>query len=621
MTKEIKNRLVRIIVSLAGLIFGIVSEIFKLNIKGIEISFFVLIVIYFVAGYDVILKTASNIKNGIIIDENFLMTLATVGALCIGEYSEAVGVMVFYQVGEVFSDIAVRRSRKSIKSLLDLRPEHANVLRGGKEISCAPEEVKAGEIIIVRPGERVPLDGIITEGGAALDISAVLGESIPDEAIIGDEVIAGSVVKNGAVNIKVTKEFADSTVAKIISLSDAAARNKSKQESFVTRFARVYTPIVMILAAAIAFIPTVLGFPFEEWFYRGLTFLVVSCPCALVVSVPLSFFCAMGGASKCGILAKGGNAFEALSKTDTVCFDKTGTLTDGKFAVLDVVSEKSESGELLNLAAAIERDSTHPIARSITAAGNPEGYEISNHKNFAGNGVSTDIGGITHYAGTARWLESLGVQNVAKCDGVHIAAEKEYLGYIVIGDRVKPEAAHALRTLRTLGVKNTVMLTGGNRKTAEAAARELNINTCRSELLPEQKLRELENLKNEGAKLAYVGDGINDVPALSLADVGISMGMAGTDAAIEASDIVLMKDSLTDLVTAVKIAKSTTVNAKINIVVSLAVKAAIMIITAIGIGGMWLAVFADVGVCVLAVANSTRMLSVKKYKKAKPKKS
>ena len=611
----------RIIVSLAGLIFGIVSEIFKLNIKGIEISFFVLIVIYFVAGYDVILKTASNIKNGIIIDENFLMTLATIGALCIGEYSEAVGVMVFYQVGEVFSDIAVRRSRKSIKSLLDLRPEQANVLRDGKEISCAPEEVKVGEIIIVRPGERVPLDGIITEGGAALDISAVLGESIPDEAIIGDEVIAGSVVKNGAVNIKVTKEFADSTVAKIISLSDAAARNKSKQESFVTRFARVYTPIVMVLAAAIAFIPTVLGFPFEEWFYRGLTFLVVSCPCALVVSVPLSFFCAMGGASKCGILAKGGNAFEALSKTDTVCFDKTGTLTDGKFAVLDVVSEKSESGELLNLAAAIERDSTHPIARSITAAGNPEGYEISNHKNFAGNGVSTDIGGITHYAGTARWLESLGVQNVVKCDGVHIAAEKEYLGYIVIGDRVKPEAAHALRTLRTLGVKNTVMLTGGNHKTAEAAARELNINTCRSELLPEQKLRELQELKSAGAKLAYVGDGINDVPALSLADVGISMGMAGTDAAIEASDIVLMKDSLTDLVTAVKIAKSTTVNAKINIVVSLAVKAAIMIITAIGIGGMWLAVFADVGVCVLAVANSTRMLSVKKYKKAKPEKS
>ena len=611
----------RIIVSLAGLIFGIVSEIFKLNIRGIEISFFVLIVIYFVAGYDVILKTASNIKNGIIIDENFLMTLATVGALCIGEYSEAVGVMVFYQVGEVFSDIAVRRSRKSIKSLLDLRPEHANVLRGGKEISCAPEEVKAGEIIIVRPGERVPLDGIITEGGAALDISAVLGESIPDEAIIGDEVIAGSVVKNGAVNIKVTKEFADSTVAKIISLSDAAARNKSKQESFVTRFARVYTPIVMVLAAAIAFIPTVLGFPFEEWFYRGLTFLVVSCPCALVVSVPLSFFCAMGGASKCGILAKGGNAFEALSKTDTVCFDKTGTLTDGKFAILEVVSEKLDKREFLNLAAAIERDSTHPIAQSIAGVGNSEGYEISNHKNFAGNGVSTDIGGITHYAGTARWLESLGVQNVTECDGVHIAAEKEYLGYIVIGDRVKPEAAHALRTLSTLGIKNTVMLTGGNRKTAEAAARQLNIKTCRSELLPEQKLRELENLKNEGAKLAYVGDGINDVPALSLADVGISMGMAGTDAAIEASDIVLMKDSLTDLVTAVKIAKSTTINAKINIVVSLAVKSAIMIITAIGIGGMWLAVFADVGVCVLAVANSTRMLSVKKYKKAKPEKS
>lgn len=621
MTKEIKNRLVRIIVSLAGLIFGIVSEISRLNIEGVEISFFVLIVIYFVAGYDVILKTASNIKNGIIIDENFLMTLATIGALCIGEYSEAVGVMVFYQVGEVFSDIAVRRSRKSIKSLLDLRPEHANVLRDGKEISCAPEEVKVGEIIIVRPGERVPLDGIITEGGAALDISAVLGESIPDEAIIGDEVIAGSVVKNGAVNIKVTKEFADSTVAKIISLSDAAARNKSKQESFVTRFARVYTPIVMVLAAAIAFIPTVLGFPFEEWFYRGLTFLVVSCPCALVVSVPLSFFCAMGGASKCGILAKGGNAFEALSKTDTVCFDKTGTLTDGKFAILDVVSEKLDKREFLNLAAAIERDSTHPIAQSITGVGNSGGYEISNHKNFAGNGVSTDIDGITHYAGTARWLESLGVQNVTECDGVHIAAEKEYLGYIVIGDRVKPEAAHALRTLRTLGIKNTVMLTGGNRKTAEAAAHELNINTCRSELLPEQKLRELENLKKEGAKLAYVGDGINDVPALSLADVGISMGMAGTDAAIEASDIVLMKDSLTDLVTTVKIAKSTTVNAKINIVVSLAVKAAIMIITAIGIGGMWLAVFADVGVCVLAVANSTRMLSVKKYKKAKPEKS
>ena len=614
MSKSAKKRLYRIIVSAVILAVGLALEHLPFLKLSFPIYIFIYLAGYFIAGYDVLGRAASNIKSGMLLDENFLMGLATIGALCIGEYSEAVAVMVFYQTGELFSDIAVNRSRKSLKALMNLRPDSANLLVGDDEIKVVkPEEVQVDDIILVRPGERIPLDGIILSGSSAIDVSAVLGESIPEEAVAGDKVTGGCIAKNGTLKIKVTTKYADSTVAKIIAMGEMASMKKSKQESFVTRFARVYTPVVVGLAAAIAFLPPIFGLPFETWFYRGLMFLVVSCPCALVVSVPLSFFCAMGGASKCGILVKGSQALESLSEVDTVCFDKTGTLTDGKFTVTDVKSEKMPREEFLDLAAAIEKESSHPIAQSIVKVGNPDKYTVEAHENHAGKGVCSTIDGVRYYAGTARWMKELGVKIDAERDGVYIAREQEYLGYLNIGDSLKPEAETALEKLRALGVRRTALLTGGSEETAQAACKALKINYHKSTLLPEQKLGEVENLLNTstGGKLAYVGDGINDVPVLARADVGVSMGVVGSDAAIEASDVVLMHDNLSSLATAIRIGKRTVNNARFNIIMSIVVKVGVMVLSVLGLSDMWIAIFADVGVCVLAVANATRMLSVK----------
>lgn len=615
MSKSARRRLNRIIVSAVILAVGLILEhLPAVNKLSFPIYIFIYLASYFIAGYDVLGRAASNMKSGIFLDENFLMGLATIGALCIGEYSEAVAVMVFYQIGELFSDIAVNRSRKSLKALMNLRPESANLLVENDEIKVvAPEQVNVGDIILVRPGERIPLDGVILSGSSAIDVSAVLGESIPEEAVAGDTVTGGCIAKNGTLKIKVSTKYADSTVAKIIAMGEMASMKKSRQEGFVTRFARVYTPVVVALAAAIAFLPPAFGLPFQTWFYRGLMFLVVSCPCALVVSVPLSFFCAMGGASKCGILVKGGQALESLSQVDTVCFDKTGTLTDGNFTVTDVQSEKMSKEEFLDLAAAIEKESSHPIAQSIVRVGNPDKYVVEAHENYAGKGVCSTIDGVRYYAGTARWLKEMGVNIENDGDGVYIARDKEYLGCLSIGDSLKPEAEAALERLRGLGVRRTALLTGGSEETAQSACKALKINYHKSALLPQQKLHEVENLLNTstGGKLAYVGDGINDVPVLARADVGVSMGVVGSDAAIEASDVVLMHDNLGTLATAIRIGKRTVNNARINIIMSIVVKVGVMALSVLGLTDMWVAIFADVGVCVLAVANATRMLRVK----------
>lgn len=615
MTKKAKKRLYRIIVAAVLFLIGEVMH-FTGVFKEIPFEVFIFIAAYFVAGYDVIIKAASNIKSGRFMDENFLMSIATIGALCIGEYGEAGAVMILYQIGELFSDIAVHRSRTSLKALMDLRPDYAVVITEDGTRKVSPDEVRVGDTIQVLTGERIPLDGVVIEGSSSIDVSAVLGESIPESAVVGDTVTGGCIAKDGTLKIRVTTEYKDSAVAKIIAMGEMAYAKKSRKESFVTRFARVYTPIVVGLAVAIIAVPTLIfSQPFNEWFHRGLMFLVVSCPCALVVSVPLAFFCGMGGASKCGILAKGSSSLEMLAEIDTICFDKTGTLTDGRFAVKSAVSKVMSSDELLDLAAAIEAESTHPIGISIAAAGNGTKYKTTNTQSNAGKGVSAEIDGVRYYAGTARWLNSMNIFANEVAGGVHIAKDGEYLGYIIIGDTMKNGVIDAIKELHTLGVKKTVMLTGGSKESAKAAADELGITDYNAELMPEDKLKVVEQLCKD-RKVAFVGDGINDVPVLARANVGISMGVVGTDAALQASDVVLMNDELTAIPTAIKIARRTTVCAMANIVISLLVKVVVMVLCAIGIANMWVAIFADVGVCMMAVANSVRMLRVKKYQKA-----
>ncbi len=608
MTRKAKKRLAKIIVAAVMFAAGYILKL-TTPLGDIPVEIFVFIVAYFVTGYDVILNAAGNIKSAGFMDENFLMSVATIGALCIGEYGEAAAVMILYQIGELFSDIAVHRSRTSLNALMDLRPDYALLVTGDTTRKVSPEEVKVGDIIKVLVGERIPLDGIVADGASSIDVSAVLGESIPVSAIVGDEVTAGCIAKDGTLTIRVTREYKDSAVAKIISMGEMAYAKKSRKENFVTRFARVYTPIVVALAAAIMFLPTLIfGQPFNGWFHRGLMFLVVSCPCALVVSVPLAFFCGMGGASKCGILAKGSSAVEALAEIDTICFDKTGTLTDGSFEVTKVVANYISETELADIAAAIESESTHPIGISIAQFGNKNKYIARNFHNIVGCGVSAEIDNKTYYAGTARWLKSLDITANEAVDAVHIATDNEYLGYIVIGDKIKSGTKSAIEQLEKLGIKRTVMLTGASNKSADLAQSALGIKECYAELLPEDKLNVVEKMCDSGAKLAFVGDGINDVPVLARANVGISMGVAGTDAALQASDLVIMNDDLSLLPTAVKTARRTVTTATVNIVISILVKVAVMVLCATGLADMWLAIFADVGVCMLAVANSVRML-------------
>ena len=568
---------------------------------------------YLVIGYDVLGSAARNIGRGQVFDEKFLMALATLGAFAIGEYPEAAAVMLFYQIGELFESIAVGRSRKSIAALMDIRPDSATVLREGGECSVEPEEVAPGETIVIRPGERIPLDGIVLEGAGSVDTAALTGESMPVDVFEGDRVISGSINLTGLLKVRTESAYAESTVARILELVENSAEKKAKVESFITRFARWYTPVVVTGALLLALVPPLFVGSWGDWIERALIFLVVSCPCALVVSVPLSFFGGIGGASRQGILIKGANDLETLSKVETVCFDKTGTLTEGRFAVEAVHPREISPEELLEIAAAAESYSSHPVAQSILQAfeGEIDKSRIAGVEELAGRGLRAEVDGETYYVGNAGLMAQIGAEfHDCHLLGtiIHVAHGSEYLGHIVINDRLKEDAADAIRALKALGVARTVMLSGDKAAVAENVASRLGIDRCLPELLPAQKVEQVEALLAEGGKLAYVGDGINDAPVLTRADVGIAMGALGSDAAIESADVVLMDDRPSRLPLAVKIARKTMRIVRENIAFALGVKLIILLLGALGIAKMWFAVFGDVGVLVLAILNAMRAM-------------
>lgn len=569
---------------------------------------------YFVIGYDVLWRAIRNIFRGQVFDENFLMAIATVGAFFIGEYPEAIAVMLFYQVGEAFQETAVDKSRKSIADLMNIRPDKANVCRDGQIVTVNPEDVAVGEEIMIRPGEKIPLDGVIISGKSSVNTAALTGESLPVDVEEGGEVIGGCVNISGLLKVRTTKLFNESSVARILDLVEKSAANKAKSEKFITRFARYYTPFVVLAAVCLAVLPSLLFGNWQEWLQRALVFLIISCPCALVISVPLSFFGGIGGASKKGILVKGAEYLEKLSQCKTVVFDKTGTLTKGQFVISHIKSKDLPEDELLEIAAAAQWFSNHPISQSIK---NKHGKtidekRISKSEELAGHGVHAVVDGKDVYAGNKRLMEQIGVI----CDSVshvgtevHLAIDGKYAGYILISDKVRDEADFAVKTLKQMGVKKTVMLTGDRREAGEAVAELLKIDEAFTQLLPEHKVECIERLEAEGdGPLMFVGDGINDAPVLARADVAVAMGGLGSDAAIEAADIVLMEDKLSRLATAVKIARKTMVIVRENIVLALGIKMLILILGAFGLAGMWLAVFADVGVSVLAILNAMRTL-------------
>ena len=569
---------------------------------------------YFVIGYDVLWRAIRNIFRGQVFDENFLMTIATVGAFFIREYPEAIAVMLFYQIGEAFQEAAVDKSRKSIADLMNIRPDKANVCRDGQIITVNPEDVAVGEEIVIRPGERIALDGIIISGKSSINTAALTGESLPVDVEEGGEVIGGCVNISGLLKVRTTKLFSESSVARILDLVEKSAANKAKSEKFITRFARYYTPFVVLAAVCLAVLPSLLFGNWQEWLQRALVFLIISCPCALVISVPLSFFGGIGGASKKGILVKGAEYLEKLAQCKTVVFDKTGTLTKGQFVISHINSKDLPEDELLEIAAAAQWFSNHPISQSIK---NKYGKmidekRISKSQELAGHGVHAVIDGKNVYAGNKRLMEQIGVV----CDDVshvgtevHLAIDGKYAGYILISDEVREEAAFAVNTLKRMGIKKTVMLTGDRREAGEAVAELLKIDEAFTQLLPEHKVECIERLEAEGdGPLMFVGDGINDAPVLARADVAVAMGGLGSDAAIEAADIVLMEDKLSRLATAVKIARKTMVIVRENIVLALGIKMLILILGAFGFAGMWLAVFADVGVSVIAILNAMRTL-------------
>ena len=576
---------------------------------------------YGIIGWDVLWRAIRNIKNGQVFDENFLMSVATVGAFGCGEYPEAVAVMLFYQVGELFQSVAVDRSRKSISALMDIRPDYANMERNGELVQVDPEEVSVGDVIVVKAGERVPLDGTVLEGTSSLDTAALTGESLPRDVQAGDEVVSGCVNLTGVLHVKVNKPFGESTVAKILDLVENSSSKKAKAENFITKFARYYTPAVVFAALALAALPPLLGMgPWLMWVQRALNFLVVSCPCALVISIPLSFFGGIGGASKQGILVKGGNYLEALAQAGIVVFDKTGTLTKGTFEVNAVHPQQVGEGELLELAALAERFSDHPISRSIQAAcqSAPDPNRVTDAKEIAGHGVRAVVDGKTVLAGNQKLMDQFHIPFEDACHHVgtiiHVAVDGVYMGHIVISDQVKDGAEGALRDLKAAGVRKTVMLTGDSQAVGQAVARQLGLDEVHAELLPGDKVDQVEGLlQNKGPKeqLVFVGDGINDAPVLSRADIGVAMGAMGSDAAIEAADIVLMDDDLKKLPVAVRIARKTLRIVRENIVFALAVKFLVLILSAVGVANMWWAVFADVGVSVIAILNSMRMLNAK----------
>ena len=576
---------------------------------------------YGIIGWDVLWRAIRNIKNGQVFDENFLMSVATVGAFGCGEYPEAVAVMLFYQVGELFQSVAVDRSRKSISALMDIRPDYANMERNGELVQVDPEEVSVGDVIVVKAGERVPLDGTVLEGTSSLDTAALTGESLPRDVQAGDEVVSGCVNLTGVLHVKVNKPFGESTVAKILDLVENSSSKKAKAENFITKFARYYTPAVVFAALALAALPPLLGMgPWLMWVQRALNFLVVSCPCALVISIPLSFFGGIGGASKQGILVKGGNYLEALAQAGIVVFDKTGTLTKGTFEVTAVHPQQVGEGELLELAALAERFSDHPISRSIQAAcqSAPDPNRVTDAKEIAGHGVRAVVDGKTVLAGNQKLMDQFHIPFEDACHHVgtiiHVAVDGVYMGHIVISDQVKEGAKETLRDLKAAGMRKTVMLTGDSQAVGQAVARQLGLDEVHAELLPGDKVGQVERLlQSKGPKeqLVFVGDGINDAPVLSRADIGVAMGAMGSDAAIEAADIVLMDDDLKKLPVAVRIARKTLRIVRENIVFALAVKFLVLILSALGKANMWWAVFADVGVSVIAILNSMRMLNAK----------
>ncbi len=576
---------------------------------------------YAAIGWDVLWRAVRNIKNGQVFDENFLMAVATVGAFGCGEYPEGVAVMLFYQVGELFQSVAVARSRQSIAALMDIRPDYANVEREGVPVSVDPDEVAVGDIIVIKPGERVPLDGVVVEGTSTLDTAALTGESLPRDVAEGQDVISGCVNLTGLLRVRVSKPFGESTVAKILNLVENSASKKAKAEHFITKFARYYTPAVVFAALALALVPPLVGMgPFGMWIRRALVFLVVSCPCALVISIPLGFFGGIGGASKQGILVKGGNYLEALAQAGIVVFDKTGTLTKGTFAVDQVHPVGMTGEELLVLAALAEQWSDHPISKSIRAAA-PAQLDLSRAvkaEEIAGHGIKATVDGRTVWAGNARLMEVAGVSCDESCGHggtmVHVARDGGYAGHIAVADQVKETAAQALRELKAAGVRRTVMLTGDAPAVGEAVGRALGLDEVHAGLLPGDKVEWVERLlaaKRPGEQLIFVGDGINDAPVLSRADIGVAMGAMGSDAAIEAADVVLMDDDLTKLPVAVRIARKTLRIVRQNIVLALGIKFLVLGLSAVGLANMWMAVFADVGVSVLAILNASRMLNTK----------
>ena len=576
---------------------------------------------YLVIGYDVLWSAVRNILHGQVFDENFLMAVASIGAFCVAQYPEAVAVLLFYQVGELCQGLAVGKSRKSIAALMDIRPDFARVLRDGKEETVDPQTVEVGETIIIKPGERVPLDAVVTKGETAVDTSALTGESLPCDKHVGDNVISGSINLNGLIEAKVRTAYAESTVSRVLDLVENSAAKKARAEAFITRFAKYYTPCVVIAAVLLAVLPPlILKQSFSEWITRALTFLVVSCPCALVISVPLSFFGGIGGASKLGILIKGANDLEALSKVDTVVFDKTGTLTQGRFEVTAVHAQEMSEAELLDIAALAESYSNHPIALSIIKAhgGHLDKSRVSSIEESSGYGVTAVIDGKKVSVGNDKLMHRAGVRwKDCHLPGttVHIAADGVYMGHIVISDTVKPDAKEAILSLKNNGVRKTVMLTGDNKKNGEAVAAELGLDEAKTQLLPDEKVAAVEELlqqKPEKRTLAFVGDGINDAPVLARADVGIAMGALGSDAAIEAADIVLMDDRLTGLSKAMRISRKTMRIVHQNIVFSLLVKLAVLVLGALGLANMWFAVFGDVGVMILAILNAMRALHIQK---------
>lgn len=587
------------------------------------IKLFVFLAAYITVGGDVLLKALRNIFRGQVFDENFLMALATVGAFFVGEYPEGVAVMLFYQIGELFQGYAVNRSRKSISDLMNIRPDYANVKREGELITVDPEDVQIDEIIVVKAGEKIPLDGIVIEGFSTVDTSALTGESMPREINTGSDALSGCINLNGVLTIRVTKEFGESTVAKILDLVENASTKKAKAENFITKFARYYTPVVVIVAAIMAIVPPLIitGASFSDWIYRALIFLVVSCPCALVISIPLGFFGGIGGASRSGILVKGSNYLEALAATEIVVFDKTGTLTRGTFEVTELHPEGISDEELLELTAHAESFSNHPISKSLKKAYSRtiDNSRITDVEEISGHGVKAIVDDRTVYAGNDKLMEKIAVpySSVAAFGTiVHVAIGNKYAGYIVISDEIKSDSAVAIKKLKNGGISKTVMLTGDSKTVGEKVARELGIDEVYTELLPADKVYKVEDLidkKSSLGKVVFVGDGINDAPVLSRADIGIAMGGLGSDAAIEAADVVIMNDEPSKIATAIAISKKTLTIVKQNIVFALGIKAIVLIMGAFGIANMWEAVFADVGVSVIAILNSARALRVKNH--------